>query len=218
MKIRLLLISLLVLGLIFFPVILNLTVTKSRIYYFIDYDVQGSNREGIITKVETLNYTVYLNNYIERDDEFENVIDADFVRYLKGRIENDTKFHWETFYGHYLRYFFIAENHSTLYLSYSNNTIFNVKDQNNQSLLSVENYFWADIAWYLNFTQLSYVYSVKTTILLSNVIFIEMYLDYGYHCGNVCGLSYSIDQYLVLSPNLDALMIFIPQYKGVVVA
>ncbi len=210
MKIRLLLISLLVLGLIFFPVILNLTVIKSRIYYLIDYDVQGSNREEIITKVETLNYTVYLNNYRERDDEFENFIDVDFIRYLKGRIENDTKFHWEMFYEHFLRYFFIAEDNSNLYLSYSNNTIFNVKDQNNQSLLSVENYLRADIAWYLNFTQLSYVYSDTTTILLSNVIFIEMYLDYGYYCGNICGLWYSIDQYLVLSPNLDALMIFIP--------
>jgi len=217
MKTRLLLISLLVLGLIFFPVILNLTVIKSRIYYFIDYDVQGSNREEIITKVETLNYPVYLNNYIERDDEFKSFIDADFIRYLKDRIENDTKFHWEMFYGHYLRYFFIAENHSKLYLSYSNNTIFNVKDQNNQSMLSVENYFWADIAWYLNFTQLSYVYSDNTTILLSNVIFVEMYLEYGYHCGNVCGLGYSIDQYIVLSPNLDALMIFIP-YRGVAVS
>ncbi len=84
-------------------------------------------------------------------------------------------------------------------------------------MLSVENYFWTDNAWYLNFTQLSYVYSDNTTILLSNVIFIEMYLDYGYHCGSLCGLWYSIDQYLVLSPNLDALMIFIP-YRGVVVS
>lgn len=217
MKTRFLLISLLVLGLVLFPLILNLTIIKSRINYYINYEVQGSNREEIITKVETLNYTVYLNNYIERDDEFKSFIDSDFVRYLKGRIENDTKFHWEMFYGHHLRYFFIAENQSKLYLSYSNNTIFNVKDQNNQSLLSVENYYWTDIEWYLNFTQLSYVYSENTTILLNNVIFIEMYLDYGYHCGSLCALDYSIDQYLVLSTNLDALMIFIP-YRGVVVA
>ena len=163
MKTRFILISLLVFGLIFFPLILNLTVIKLRIYYLIDYDVQGSNREEIITKVEALNYTVYLNNCIERDDEFKSFIDADLVRYLKGRIENDTKFHWEMFYRHYLRYDFIAENHSKLYLSYNNNTIFNVKDQNNQSLLSVENYRWNRVAWYLNFTQLSYVYSDNTT-------------------------------------------------------
>ncbi|MFX1573683.1 MAG: hypothetical protein ACFFB0_13115 [Promethearchaeota archaeon] len=218
MKIRLLLISLLVLGLIFFPIILNLTAIKSRIYYFIVYDVQGSNREEIIHKVETLNYTAYLNNYIERDDEFKNIIDVDFICFLKGRIENDTKFHWEMFYKHFLRYVVIAEENSELYLSYNNNTIFNVKDQNNQSLLSVESYLSADIAWYLNFTQLSNVYSDTTTILLSNVIFIEMYLDYGYYCGNVCGLWYSIDQFLVLSHNLDVLMIFIPQYEGVIVS
>jgi len=217
MKIRLLLISLLVLGLIFFPIFLNLTIIKSRIYYFIDYDVQGSNREEIITKVETLNYTVYLNNYFEGYEEYKSFVNADFVQYLKNRIENDTKFHWEMFYRHYLRYVFIAENHSKLYLTFNNNTIFNVKDQNNNSIFLVENYRWNRVAWYLNFTQLSYVYSDNTTILLSNAIFIEIHLDYGFHCGNVCGLWYSIDQYIVLSPNLDAFMIFIP-YRGVAVS
>ncbi|MBY8984633.1 MAG: hypothetical protein KGD65_06190 [Candidatus Lokiarchaeota archaeon] len=211
MKTRLFLISLLVLGLALFPVILNLTVIKSRIYYLIDYDVLGSNREEIITKVETLNYTLYLNDYIERDDEFQSFIDADFVRYLKGRIENDTKFHWEMFYAHYLRYFFIAENHSELYLTYNNDTIFSVKDQNNYSLFLLENYYWNDFAWYLNFTELPYVYGNMFTILLSNVIFIEIHLDYGYHCGSLCALNYSIEQYIVLSINLDVLMIFIPR-------
>jgi len=210
MKIRFLLISLLVLGLIFFPIFLNLTIIKSRIYYFIDYDVQGSNREEIITKVETLNYPVYLNNYFEGYEEYKSYIDTDFVQHLKNRIENDTKFHWEMFYRHYLRYDFIAENHSKLHLSYNNNTIFNVKNQNNQTLLSVENYYWNRVAWYLNFTQLSYVYKDNSTILLSNVIFIEIHLDYGYYCGNLCGLWYNIDQYLILNPNLDSLMIFIP--------
>ena len=217
MKTRLILISLLVLGLIFFPIFLNLTIIKSRIHYFIDYEVQGSNREEIITKVETLNYTVYLNNYLEGYEEYKSFVNADFVQYLKSRIENDTKFHWEMFYRHYLRYFFTAENHSKLYLTYNNNTIFNVKDQNNQSLLSVENYFWTENAWYLNFTQLSYVYSDNITILLDNVIFIEINLDYGYHCGNLCALSYNINQYLVLNTKLEPIMIFIP-YTGLAVA
>jgi len=210
MKIRLLLISLFVMGIIFFPVILNLTLIKSRIYYFIDYDVQGSNREEIITKVETINYTVYLNNYLEGNRGFKSYVDADFVQYLKSRIENDKNFQWEMLYEHYLRYYFIAENHSKLYLTYSNNTIFSVKDQNNNSLFLVENYDWDYVAWYLNFTQLSYVYSDNTTILLSNAIFIEIHLDYGYYCGSLCGLWYTIDQYLVLNTKLDALMIFIP--------
>ena len=217
MKIRLLVISLLVLGLIFFPVFVNLTLSESRIYYSIDYNVQVSNREEIISKAESLNYKVYLNDYIDRGAEFKSFIDADSIRYFKGRVENDTKFHWEVGYGHHLSYLFLAENHSKLYLTYNNNTIINVKDQNNQSLLSLENYHWMDIAWYLNFTQLSYAYSDKTTILLSDVIFIEMRLDYDYHCGSLCALWYSIDQYVLLSPSLDALMIFIP-YRGVIVS
>jgi len=216
MKIRLLLIGLLVVGIILYPVFYNLIVIRSRIYYIIDYDVQGSNREEIISKVETLNYTAYLNNYFEVDDEYKSYIDTDFVVYLKSRIENDTNFQWEMLYEHYLRYFFIAENHSKLYLTYNNNTIFSVKDQNNHSLLLVENYDWDAVAWYLNFTQLSYVYSDNTTILLSNAIFIEIHLDYGYYCGNLCGLWYSIDQYIMLSTNLEALMIFIPHTRYVI--
>lgn len=216
MKSRLLLISLLVVGIILYPVFYNLIVIRSRIYYIIDYDVQGLNREEIISKVETLNYTAYLNNFFEVDDEYKSYVDMDFVVYLKSRIENDTNFQWEMLYEHYLRYIFFAENHSRVYLTYNNNTIFSVKDQNNQSLFFVENYDWDDVAWYLNFTQLSHVYSDNTTILLSNAIFIEIHLDYGYYCGNLCGLWYSIDQYLVLSTNLDALMIFIPHTRYVI--
>ena len=216
MKNRVILISLLIFGLIFFPVI-NFTLNESRIYYVIDYDVEGSNREEIITKVETLNYSIYLKNYFEGNREYQSYVNADFIQYLKSRIENDTKFHWEMSYSHHLRYFFVAENHSKLYLNYNNNTIFYVKDQNNQSLLSSDSYHWTYNAWYLNFTQLSYVYSNSKTVLLNNVIFLEINLKYGYTCGNVCALDYSITQYLLLSPNLDTLMIFIP-YRGIAVA
>jgi hypothetical protein len=218
MKTRLLLISILISGLILFPVILNLTIIKSRITYSINYDVKGSDKEKIIAKVETFNYTRYLENCKERDDEFNNFIDSDFVQFLKGRIENDTKFHWEMFYGHFLRYFFIGENHSKLYLTYNNNSIFNLEDQNNQSLFAVEYYSWDEIAWYLNFTQLPYAISDKATILLNNAIFIKLYLHYGFYCGSLCALDYSIYQFLVLNPNLDVLMIFIPYSLGVIVA
>ncbi len=197
-------------GILLYPVLNNLIVIRSRICYIINYDVQGPNREEIINKIETLNYTAYLNNYLELYGEYKNYVDTDSLVYLKNQIENDIKFHWEMSYEHYLRYFFIAEKHSELYLTYNKNTIFSLKDQNNYSLLLVENYDWNEVSWYLNFSQLPYVYSDITTILLNNAIFIEIHLDYGYYCGNVCGLWHSIDQYIVLSTNLDALMIFIP--------
>ncbi|MFW9873748.1 MAG: hypothetical protein ACFFG0_11640 [Candidatus Thorarchaeota archaeon] len=217
MKKRLILIGLLVMGIILFPVFYNLIAIRSRIYYIIVYDVQGMNREEIIDKVEMLNYTAYLNNYIEINENFKSYVDRDFVMYLKNRVGNDTSFKWEMLYRHYLRYYFIARNHSKLYLTYNNNTIFNVKDQNNQSLFLVESYDWADVAWYLNFTLLPYVYNNNSTILLSNGVFIEINLDYGYYCGNLCGLWYSIDQYIVLSTTLDILMIFIP-HTGIMVS
>ncbi|MFW9968868.1 MAG: hypothetical protein ACFFDF_01625 [Candidatus Odinarchaeota archaeon] len=204
-------------GIIFFPIVYNLITIKSRVYYVIIHDVQGTYREEIINKIELLNYTIYLNNYYEGYGEYKSYIDRGFVLYLQSRIENDTYFHWEMFYSHYLKYSFIANNHTGLYLTYSNNTIFSVKDQNNQSLLIVENYNWNEVAWYLNFTQLAYVYGDNSTILLNNALFIELYLDYGYYCGSLCGLWYSLDQYIVLTTNLDALMIFIP-HTGVLVS
>lgn len=215
MKNRLILIGLLIVGIIIFPILNNLIVIRSRIYCIINYDVQGSDREEIINRIELLNYSSYLNNYF--DGEYKSYADRDFVVYLKNRIENDIKFHWELFYEHYLRYYFLAENHSELYLTYNNNTIFSVKEQNNFSLFSLENYYWNEFAWYLNFTQLPYVYGDNFTILLSNAIFIEIHLDYGYYCGNLCGLWYSIDQYIVLTINLDVLMIFIP-HTGIAVS
>jgi len=217
MKIRLLFISLLIAGIIFFPIVYNLIVIRSRINYIINYDVQGWNREGIINKIELLNYTTYLENYFEGYGEYKSYIDRDFVVYLQNRIEDDSNFHWEMLYEHYLRYTFVAENHSKVYLTYNNNTIFSIKDQNNHSLLLVENYDWNEVAWYLNFTQLAYVYSDNSTILLNNAFFIEINLEYGYYCGNLCGLWYSMDQYIVLNSNLDALMIFIP-HTGLLVS
>lgn len=210
MKKRILLISLLVVGITLFPIFYNSIIIKQRIYYVIEYDVQGANKENVINKVEFFDYPSNLSNYNEGDNNYKSYVDAEFVGYLKSRIENDTTFKWDPLYEHYLNYFFIAENHSKLYLTYNNNTIFGLKDQNNRSLLLVENYDWDDIAWYLNFSYLPYVYSTNSTILLSNAIFIEINLDYGYYCGNLCGLWYTINQYLVLSNTLDVLMIFIP--------
>ncbi len=210
MKNRLKLIGLLIVGIIVFPILNELIVIRSTIYYTIDYDVKGSNREEIINKIEMLNYTVYLNNF--RDDyyDFKSFVDRDFVAELKSRIEKDIKIHWEIFYRHSLRYSFIAENHSELYLTYNNNSIFSVKDQNNNSLFLLKSFYWNEPAWYLNFTQLPDVYGDNFTMLLSNAIFIEIHLDYNYYCGNVCALNYSIDQFIVLNTSLDVLMIFIP--------
>ncbi|NVM19908.1 MAG: hypothetical protein HWN80_19565 [Candidatus Lokiarchaeota archaeon] len=217
MKSRLILLGLIIMGIALFPILYNFIVIRSRIYYIIDYDVPNLNREEIIQKIETFNYTENLNNYFEGFGELKSYVDKEFVLYLQSQIEDDTDIQWVLFYEHYLRYFFVAENHSELYLTYNNKTIFQLKDNNNQSLFSVENFDWDDIAWYLNFTQLPYVYNDNATILMNNAIFVEIRLESGYICGNLCGLWYSINQFIVLSSELDVLMLIIP-HTGMVVA
>jgi len=216
MKYRILLLSILVLGIVLFPIFDNLIGLNSRIYSIIEYDVRAPDKDEIIIGVETLNYTAYLNNRGWDHDIYKSYIDASLVELLRNTIEDVTRFHWELWYEHYLRYYFAARNRSSLFLTYNNNTIFSVKDQSNNTLLSIDNYSWNRIAWYLNFTHLSYVYNNSSTILLNNAIFIHMSLDYGYYCGSLCGLWHSIEQYLVLSSNLDVLVIFIESFGPVV--
>jgi hypothetical protein len=209
-KNRAFLIGLLIVGMILFPVFYNAIIIRPRIYYRIKYNVELSNKEELINKVENFNYTAYLNNYFELYEVYKRYIDIDFVNFLKSRIENDTYLHWELNYRHYLNYNFRAENHSELYLTYNNNSILDVKDYDNSSLILVEHYGWDEVAWYLNFTQIPFVYSENSTIMLEDMIFVKMRIDYGYYCGSLCGLWYFIDQYLLLDQNLDILLIFIP--------
>jgi len=216
MKYRILLLSILVLGIILFPIFDNIIGLNSRIYYIIEYDVQAQDKDEIIFGVESLNYTAYLNNRGWENDIYKSYIDASFVELLRSAIEDATRFHWQLWYRHYLRYYFTARNRSSLFLTYNNNTIFSIKDQSNSTLLSIEDYWWDQIAWYLNFTHLPYVYNDNGTVLLNNAIFVHMRLEYGYYCGSLCGLWSSIEQYLVLSSNLDVLMIFIESFGPVV--
>ncbi|UCC20203.1 MAG: hypothetical protein JSV62_02655 [Promethearchaeota archaeon] len=195
-----------VVGIILSPVIYY-AVSKPIIYYIIEYDINLSNREEIIDKVENLNYTAYLNHIYKYPDpypETQKYIDRDLINLLKSRIENDTGFYSWPPYSHYLRYYFLGENHSKLYLTYSNNTIFSLKDQNNQSLLLVVDHVWGGIEWYLNFTQIPYVYNDNSTLVLSESIFIDINMVYVYPFRY-----YSFDQYLVLNKNLDVILIFI---------
>ena len=208
-KILIILLSFLALGIILSPIVNNLIVINFRIYSIIDYDIEAQDREEIISRVETFNYSSYLSHIPWIHDLYKSYIDGDYVMYLKNTIERDNGFHWALGYEHYLRYSFTASNRSSLYLTYNNNTIFGVSDQANTTLLSIDDYFWDYVALYLNFTCLSYVYSNNSTVLLKNTIFIHLKLEYGYFCGSLCGLWHDINQYLVLSNSLDVIVVFI---------
>ncbi|MFX1595314.1 MAG: hypothetical protein ACFFBK_04545 [Promethearchaeota archaeon] len=207
-------VSLFIVGIILFPVLYNVIVIRSRIYYIIDYSINLSNRDEIIYKVENLNYTAYLHN-LNYDYQYFGInsyVDRDLIHFLKSRIEKDIGFKWWPSYQHYLRYSFLGDNHSKLYLTYSNNTIFSLKDQNNQSLLLRGDKYWEGFDWYLNLTQIPYVYGDNATLILSELIFVEINVEYEWTCGYVCFHEYLFKQYLLLSKNLDIMLIFIYYY------
>ncbi|MFX1239803.1 MAG: hypothetical protein ACFFA7_00995 [Promethearchaeota archaeon] len=137
---------------------------------------------------------------------FKAYADRDLINFLMERIENYTGFH-----SHHLYYSFLAENHSKLSLTYNNNTIFSLKDQDNQSLILKKDGWWQS-SWYLNFTQIPYVYGDNSTLGLSELIFVEINVEYVHVGCWVCYEEYSCNQYLLLDKNLDIVLIFINYY------
>ncbi|MFW9822418.1 MAG: hypothetical protein ACFFE4_05760 [Candidatus Thorarchaeota archaeon] len=192
------------------PISYYLTI-RSRINYIIDYNVDLPNREEIIYKTENFNYAAYL---IPCYDDYPHsgitcYVDSNLLHLLKSRIEKDIGFKWwfKPFYEHTLRYYFLAENHSRLYLTYNDNTIFSIKDPNNQSLFLPESIIFSTS--YLNFARIPYVYGDQSTVMVSNFIFVEINLEYVWVCGYICYHSHSYNQYLVLGENLEVVLIFI---------
>ena len=206
------LIGIFIVVIILIPLLSNFMYIRSRIYSIIDYNVDLSNREEIINKVENFNYEEYLNSYSNNyyiDDDITSYVDIDLIRFLKNQIENDIGLRIWPYYKHNLVYSFLAENYSKLYLSYSNLSIFSIKDQNNQSLFLREDNRWWEFSWYLNFAQIPYVQGDESTLVLSDFLFVRINVEYEWLCGFVCEHRHSFEQYLVLSKNLDVVLIFI---------
>jgi hypothetical protein len=206
-----------VIGIILTRILYNLFVIKPKIYYIIEYNVDLSNREEIIQKAENFNYANYLHScHPDLWYDMNCYIDSDLILPLKNRIETDDfsifQKHWPK-YQHNLHYYFLAENHSKLYLTYNNHTIFSVKDHNNESIFAREDYIFTemveDITLYLNFTQISYAHTETSIEVLNDLILIEMDLEYAWVCGFVCVHSHSFEQYLLLDDSLNVALIFV---------
>ncbi|MFX1239804.1 MAG: hypothetical protein ACFFA7_01000 [Promethearchaeota archaeon] len=198
--IKLFIVSMIIVGIVTIPVLYNAYI-RSRIYYIIEYNIDLSNREEIIDKVETLNYSAYI--YYSYPYEYgQPYVDRVLIDSMKSLIENDTGY---LYWTHYLRYSFLGENHSKLYLTYDGDTILSLKDQNNQSLFLITYEGYHDS--YLNYTQIPYVSDGNSTLELNESIFIEINLDYKWQW------NYSwYEQYLLLTKNLDITLIYINYY------
>jgi hypothetical protein len=202
-----LLVSIAMIGAIFVP-ILYITAVRSRVNYVIDYDVNMFPRREIIDKVENCNYSAYLTNYDTLPIYYgiNSYIDKDLLLYLKNRVEDDKGIPNK----HTLRYYFRAEPHSLLYLTYSNTKIYSVNDQDNNWLILNEYDQWPGEAWYLNFTRIPYVYEDGyTTFVLNDCIFVKITLEYEWRSWYVGAIFLSLEQYVILNTSLDVLLILI---------
>ena len=184
------------------------------VFYIMDYDIQGSNSDQLINSVEDFDYNAHVNNlgysydYYGYSDGFECYIDRNVLTFLKERIESIS---YRFVFSHYFVYHFTAKSYSQIRLTYNMNTIFSVKDQNGTSLFS-PNFAWymGSSVWYLNFGRLPHVSGDNSTVILNDARFIEIHLKYRYTADNFGYITYDIDQYLVLSADLEILMILIP--------
>jgi len=176
-----------------------------------DYDINLSNRGELIYRVENLDYSAYLNNDYY-DDWYEGItsyVDRDLIDFLKNRIDKDIGFRLSPFYQHNLLYSFLGEYYSNLNLTYKDNYIYNIKEENNQSLLLSQTAFWSEFKLYLNFHLIPHVSDDVFSLMLNNLFFVRMKVDYKWVYGYLGYHDHSYEQYLLLDENLTILLIFI---------
>lgn len=195
------------------PVVYNLIVIRPKIYYEIEYDITLSNREAIINRVENLNYPNYLSSNCHYDSGlYEGItcyVDRNLVDFFKNRIEDDIWLHWVPWYQHNLCYSFLGENHTRLNLTYKDNWIYSLKDYKNQSLISGQ-FSWLDYDLYLNFAKIPNVGSAKSSLVLNDLIFVKMSVEYVWVCDHyLCYHDHSFEQYILLDLSLDVLLILV---------
>ncbi len=192
-----------------FLIINHFLIIRPNIYFKIKYNISVSNENELIERVELFNYSQYLDcsNEYYTCEEKKCFIDRESINCFKSKISSDKKFHINPLYYHYFLYNFNAEAHSEVSLSYNNNTIFNCTYFNNKVLFGPS---YTNIL-YLNFSMLPYVYNSSNTLLLSDIVIVDIHFFYT-HRGDfmISGISFELQQYLIMDSNYNFLLIYIP--------
>jgi hypothetical protein len=196
-----------------YPGLYNLIVIRPNIHYRIEYDINLPNGEVIVNTAENLDYPSYLS--LTYCDEYSRLyegitcyVDRDLIEFLKNRIVWDTWPRLKPWYKHTLRYSFLGENHSKIFLTYKDNWIYDISDYNNQSLISRR--LWGETDLYLNFAYIPHENDETTIILMNELIFVHMSVEYVWVCaGYVCYHHHSFEQYLLLDMSLNVLLILL---------
>lgn len=221
------LIIIIIIGIIIpFSLIMNNLIILTRIYYKENYEVDSDNLGTLIDKAETLDY-LSLIKYHDEMGEINNLTDSSlnghssihyinrkYIESLKKDLFSDSKrFHWWLGHYHYLYYTFNVTEESRLYFTYNNNTMIRAQYENYEDIfVVVRNYNTKKRVgnWYINFTQVPYVVNL-ISISLNNTFLVRMILKYDYLFGNVGGIFYEVEHFLVLDANFQIIFIYIPQ-------
>ena len=181
--------------------------------------------EKLIDHVETLDYPSLIK-YHDAMGEIHNLtnyyfdghfnthyIDREYVEALKEEVRGDSKrFHWWPGHYHYFDYLLNVTEETNLYFTYNNNTMIRAQYGNYEDIFDVERDYSTKKRvgnWYINFTQIPYVVN-QTSISLNNTFLVKMILKYDYLFGNVGGIFYEVEQFLVLDEKFQVIFIYIP--------
>jgi len=198
-----------------FLVINYFAFIKSRIYFKNEYDIKVSDSNDLVKKIELVDYSHYLNapkNNLTTLLEC-NYIDYETINYINDTIKNDTQFHLFPGYSHSCTYSFYAERFSQIYFTYNNETVFNSTYVNNSLMFSTWSVRFGTYygRWYINFAKVPYISTEKEKIILTDITFVKMILNYGHIWAPLGGKSLTIDQYIILDNNFEIIAIIVPE-------
>lgn len=201
MKKRTILTLVLIGVIVLIPLVYQRFYADDYYYYIIEYDIEVPNEEELIDTVESFDFGSLFHPYLKGGTVF-GYIERDDVQELKRLIDENTAKEWAIGTSFYFEYYFIAEQHSEIYLTYNNRSIIEISDEDRNEIISNPE------GVYINFTQIPYASNASSECILSDVILIKQTLISGYKIPRE--EKYYTRQYIVADGNFEFLLIALP--------
>ena len=131
-------------------------------------------------------------------------------------LEDKEKFHFYPFFSHNFIYLLEVTNEPLINLTYNNNSIIKAEYADHTEIFAAETAYYENNSlyweenWYLNFTQIPFAPNMSSTIILSNIFLVKMYLEYNYDYGLGESESLIIEQFLGFNSNFQTMFVYIP--------
>ena len=209
--------------------LINNSIILTRIYYRVSYNANIQNSETLIEKSELFEYEKYVKyrdypgevHNLSRSD-YHHYIDREYIESLKLKIEADKqKFHLFPAYQNNFIYSVEITNESLIYLTYNNNTIIKVEEENHTEIFRASLAFWDPNSphwtgtWYLNFTHIPFALNESSIIMLNNIFLVKMNLKYNQIISFWESSYLTIEQYLFFNSDFQIMFVTIDATESV---